>query len=143
MTRRENTNNLGQYIVLDIRHTIYGSMCGFSHDKLKNYVCFFSVVCVSKRWYLLSHSLFSHMTGSDVIFPTRFFLTEISFVTFFLDFAWFSVRQTLKYTPCNYFIQLIASENEKLFIFSYFKCNLHTVVSNQNSMFCQLHHLIK
>ena len=25
-----------------------------------------------------------------------FFLTEISFVTFFLDFAWFSVRQTLK-----------------------------------------------
>jgi hypothetical protein len=82
MTRRENTNNLGQYVVLDIRHTIYGSiigmsLCGFSHNKLKNYVCFFSVVCVSKRWYLLSCILFSHMTGSDVrgsdvIFPALF-----------------------------------------------------------------------
>jgi hypothetical protein len=35
---RENTNNLGQYFVLDIRHTIYGSiigmsLCGFSHNK--------------------------------------------------------------------------------------------------------------
>ena len=82
MTRRENTNNLDQYFVLDIRHTIYGSiigmsLCGFSHNKLKNYACFFSVVCVSKRLYLLSHSLFSHMTGSDVtgsdvIFPALF-----------------------------------------------------------------------
>ena len=40
MTRRENTNNLGQCFVLDIRHTIYGSiigmsLCGFSHNKLK------------------------------------------------------------------------------------------------------------
>jgi len=50
MTRRENTNNLGQYFVLDIRHTIYGSifgmsLCGLSHTKLKNYVCFFQL-CV-------------------------------------------------------------------------------------------------
>jgi hypothetical protein len=26
MTRRENTNNLDQYLGLDIRHTIYGTM---------------------------------------------------------------------------------------------------------------------
>ena len=37
MTRRENTNNLDQYFVLDIRHTIYGTISdcrcvGFSHD---------------------------------------------------------------------------------------------------------------
>jgi hypothetical protein len=51
MTRRENTNNLDQYFVLDIRHTIYGSiigmsLCGFSHNKLKKYV-FFSCVYVN------------------------------------------------------------------------------------------------
>jgi hypothetical protein len=31
-----------------------------------------SVVYVSKMWYLLSYILFSHMTGSDVIFPALF-----------------------------------------------------------------------
>jgi len=30
MTRREHTNNLDQYVVLDIRHTIYGTMIGMS-----------------------------------------------------------------------------------------------------------------
>jgi hypothetical protein len=28
MTRRENTNKLDQYFVLDITHTIYGTMIG-------------------------------------------------------------------------------------------------------------------
>ena len=51
MTRRENTNNnLDQYFVLDIRHTIYGSiigmsLCGFSHNKLKNYVVSVVYIC--------------------------------------------------------------------------------------------------
>ena len=75
MRRRQNTNNLGQYFVLDIRHTIYGSiigmsLCGFSHNKLKNYVCFFQL-CVS--YILFSNMTGSDVTGSDVIFPALFF----------------------------------------------------------------------
>jgi hypothetical protein len=79
MTRRQNTNNLGQYFVLDIRHTIYGSiigmwLCWFSHNKLKNYVCLFQL-CVS--YILFSHTTGSDVTGSDVtgsdvIFPALF-----------------------------------------------------------------------
>ena len=37
MTRRENTNNLGQYFVLDIRHTIYGSIIGMSRRVIVKY----------------------------------------------------------------------------------------------------------
>ena len=60
MTRRENTNNLGQCFVLDIRHTIYGSiigmsLCGFSHNKLKNYVFFFQL-CVSVKCDIYYHT---------------------------------------------------------------------------------------
>ena len=74
MIRRENTNNLGQYFVLDIRHTIYGSiigmsLCGSSHYKLKNYVCFFQL-CLSVKgdiYYHASHFLiWAEVTSHDV-----------------------------------------------------------------------------
>jgi hypothetical protein len=55
----------GQYFVIDIRHTIYGSiigmsLCGFSHNKLKNYVCFFQL-CV--------------LVKGDIYYHTSYFLT--------------------------------------------------------------------
>jgi hypothetical protein len=74
MTRRENTNKLGQYFVLDIRHTIYGSiigmsLCGFSHNKLKNYMCFFQS-CMSVKGDILS-SAFSIPFHYATYFPSR------------------------------------------------------------------------
>ena len=104
MTRRENTNNLDQYFVLDIIHTIYGSiigmsLCVFSHNKLKNYV-FFLVVCVSKRRYLLSYVLFSHMTGSDVtesyVIFIALFSTKLYTIAFDLLLLWMLLPSNFK-----------------------------------------------